>query len=71
METKVKTDTTDPEFNECIQLPMTIPSMTQFIKLELLSRQPDMTKILLATENLEIQELDQNKMWGQFFWVKF
>lgn len=45
--------------------------MTQFIKLELLSRQPDMTKILLATEFLHIQFLEQKEIWGKFFWVNF
>lgn len=48
--TEIKKDTSEPEFNETIWLPMTLPSMVQYIKLELKSRSLDGSDIALATE---------------------
>jgi len=64
--TEVKKDTTNPEFNETIYLPCTVPSMVQYIKLELMTLQLDGNMVPLATELLSLHFLDTNKIYGQF-----
>lgn len=48
--TDIKKDNINPEFNQTIWLPITLPNMVQNIKLELKSRCLDNSDLLLATE---------------------
>lgn len=72
--THVKYDTANPEYNECIYIPSNYPSMISNIVFQLWTKNSMAVgggEVLLATENVEISQIEDAETWGQFTWLTF
>lgn len=72
-QTQVKYDCNNPEYNECIYIPSNYPSMISNIVFQLYTKNTMLGggDVLLATENVEISQIEENNTWGQFNWLTF